>query len=65
MAYNRASGDGEYQVPSPKSGHDDRVTPDERAPTHLWSFPFWALQCAVIPAERKRVPESTIPVIMI
>jgi hypothetical protein len=44
MAYVRASGDGEYQVSSPNSGHDERVTPDERAPLicgrFLFSVPF-------------------------
>jgi hypothetical protein len=39
MAYIQSSGGGEYQVPQP-SGHNDRVTPDERAPTHLWLFLF-------------------------
>ena len=46
MAYNRASGDGEYQCSVAQSGHNERVTPDERAPFHLWSFPFLARQVA-------------------
>jgi hypothetical protein len=61
MAYTQASGDGEYSVPSPNSGHDELVTPDERAPNSFVVVSVFGPP-AVIPAERQRVPESITPV---
>jgi hypothetical protein len=44
-----------------QSGHDERVTPDERAPSSFVAVSVFGLS-AVIPAERQRVPESITPV---